>query len=83
MAIGHAGYLQHTADIIAVTRSIAQGVEKIPGLKLLGDAEAMIVCFTGRRYSSRMNKIKSDLESLTVRTICFNQERRMPSIFTV
>ena len=47
MAIGHAGYMQHTADIMAVTRSIAQGVGKIDGLKLLGNAEAMIVCFTG------------------------------------
>jgi hypothetical protein len=47
MAIGHAGYMQHTADIMAVTRSIAQGVGKINGLKILGNAEAMIVCFTG------------------------------------
>ena len=45
MAIGQEGYLKHTKDIVEATRFIAEGVKEIEGLTLLGNAEAMIVCF--------------------------------------
>ncbi|KAJ1410668.1 pyridoxal phosphate-dependent transferase [Ochromonadaceae sp. CCMP2298] len=45
MAMGEEGYNQHTRDILAVTQFIASGVRGIEGIRLLGLAEAMIVCF--------------------------------------
>lgn len=45
MALGKAGYREHSKEIITCTRKIAAGVREIQGLKLLGDAVAMIACF--------------------------------------
>lgn len=46
MALGLNGYLKHTKEIYDVTNAIAEGVEKIEGLHLLGGRpNAMIVCF--------------------------------------
>ena len=39
--------MKYTKEIMEATRFITKGVEKIPGLKLVGSCEAMIVCFTG------------------------------------
>lgn len=47
MSIGEEGYMQHTKDIMEVTRTIANGVSKIKGIKLCCPAEAMVVCFDG------------------------------------
>ena len=47
VSLGMEGYCKHAEQILKCTRTIAAGVEKIGGLKLLGKAEAMIVCFTG------------------------------------
>lgn len=47
MALGEEGYLKHTRDIIETTRRIADGVSKIYGLQVIGNAEVMIVCFIG------------------------------------
>lgn len=45
VAMGEDGYKAHVKDILRTTRTIAQGVQSIEGLRLLGDAAAMIVCF--------------------------------------
>lgn len=45
--MGEEGYLRLVRDILETTRQIAEGVLEIDGLRLLGDAAAMIVCFTG------------------------------------
>ena len=45
--MGEEGYLRLVKDILDTTRRIAEGVGEIVGLRLLGDAAAMIVCFTG------------------------------------
>ena len=45
MSLGEDGYLKHTKDILNSTKILAEGISKIKGLYLLGDAEAMIVCF--------------------------------------
>lgn len=47
MCLGEEGYLKHTKDILNTTKILAEGISKIKGLYLLGDAEAMIVCFNG------------------------------------
>ena len=47
VSVGEEGFLKHTKEIMEATRFITKGVEKIPGLKLVGSCEAMIVCFTG------------------------------------
>lgn len=44
MHLGEEGYLKHTKDIMESTRTIAEGVAEIKGLKLLGGTKAMIVC---------------------------------------
>lgn len=48
MALGEEGYLKHVDDIMRTTQAIARGVRDIPCIELLGEAEAMIVCFGGR-----------------------------------
>lgn len=46
MSLGDEGYLKHTKSIMEATQLIADGVaHSIPGLKLYGQPEAMIVCF--------------------------------------
>ena len=47
MAIGEQGYLNHTKEILLTKEKIATGIRAIPGLSILGGAEAMIVCFVG------------------------------------
>ena len=48
MALGESGYKKHTQDILDTTRAVMEGVRKIPGLRLLGDSAAMIVCFASQ-----------------------------------
>jgi len=45
MALGEEGYKAHTRDILDTAREVARGVRAIPGLRLLGESAAMIVCF--------------------------------------
>jgi sphinganine-1-phosphate aldolase len=47
LAMGEDGYVEMTRRIMETTREIAEGVQRIDGLSLLGQAEAMIVCFSG------------------------------------
>jgi glutamate/tyrosine decarboxylase-like PLP-dependent enzyme len=49
MALGREGYLLHAEQVMQVAAAIKAGVQRIEGLKVLGPAEAMIVCFTGIR----------------------------------
>ncbi len=48
VALGEEGYLKHTKDIIATTKIISDGVRSMPDLYLLGNADAMIVCFDSK-----------------------------------
>jgi sphinganine-1-phosphate aldolase len=47
VALGEEGYLQHTKDIMDCTKRLADGIRKIDGLQVIGNAEVMIVCFVG------------------------------------
>jgi glutamate/tyrosine decarboxylase-like PLP-dependent enzyme len=57
VAMGEEGYLELTAGIMETTRAIAAGVRAIPGLRVLGRAEAMIVCFAGDRDSVNVYRV--------------------------
>lgn len=46
--MGEEGYQDLVKNILETTRTIADGVRAINGLQLLGNAEAMIVCFAGK-----------------------------------
>jgi hypothetical protein len=39
--------MKNSKAIMDATQRIVRGVKAIPGLKLVGGCEAMIVCFTG------------------------------------
>ena len=44
--LGESGYLQHTANILNTVSTIHKGiVSSIPDLEIMGQSEAMIVCF--------------------------------------
>lgn len=45
VTMGEQGYKEHVKEILDCTRTISQGVREIEGIRLLGDAAAMIVCF--------------------------------------
>eukprot|EP00981_Chlorochromonas_danica_P003282 scaffold636_cov170-Ochromonas_danica.AAC.4 len=45
MSLGQKQYRAHTTDIFHTARRIADGVRRIPGLKICGEVDAMIVCF--------------------------------------
>lgn len=47
MTLGMKGYVKHAKEIMDTTRIIAEGVKKIDGITLLGNVDAMIVCFGG------------------------------------
>eukprot|EP00597_Dinobryon_sp_UTEXLB2267_P004357 CAMPEP_0170076044 /NCGR_PEP_ID=MMETSP0019_2-20121128/13082_1 /TAXON_ID=98059 /ORGANISM="Dinobryon sp., Strain UTEXLB2267" /LENGTH=501 /DNA_ID=CAMNT_0010287421 /DNA_START=333 /DNA_END=1838 /DNA_ORIENTATION=+ len=48
MALGREGYLRHAEQVLQVAANIKEGVQRVQGLTLLGPADAMIVCFTGK-----------------------------------
>lgn len=43
--LGWEGYMKHTRDILESVRLIAEGVARIDGLEVIGQSQAMIVCF--------------------------------------
>ena len=45
--MGEEGSVRLVKDVLETTRLIAGGVREIEGLRLIGDAAAMIVCFAG------------------------------------
>ncbi len=45
MSLGYKGYMQNATAILKTTKELATQVKAIPGVKLLGNYEAMIVCF--------------------------------------
>ena len=45
MALGYKGYVKNARAILSTTRELAAQVKATPGIKLLGNHEAMIVCF--------------------------------------
>lgn len=49
MSIGEEGYKHFAGEIMETAREIVEGIRAIPELELLGDAPAMMVCFTGRQ----------------------------------
>lgn len=53
VAIGEEGFLENTRNIIETTRAIGRAVAKIPELEVIGNVEAMIVCF--RSATSEVN----------------------------
>lgn len=55
VAMGEEGYLRHTKDIVETTKLISDGLREIKGLKQLGNAEAMIVCFSSTKEEEGLN----------------------------
>lgn len=53
VTIGEEGFLNNTRNIIETTRSIGRAVANIPELEVIGNVEAMIVCF--RSASDQVN----------------------------
>jgi sphinganine-1-phosphate aldolase len=53
VSIGEDGYLRQTRDIMETAKLIGEGVRNIPGLKVMGAVEVMIVCFASD--NSRLN----------------------------
>lgn len=47
VTIGEEGFMKNTRDILETAREIGRGIERIPGLELVGNVEVMIVCFRG------------------------------------
>lgn len=45
LRVGEEGYVDATRQIIAAARTIADGIRKIPGLKLMGQPEVCVVAF--------------------------------------
>ena len=45
MSLGYSGYLKNAKAILRTTKELAEEVRRVPGVKLLGQYEAMIVCF--------------------------------------
>lgn len=50
-SIGRRGFRERTRKILHCTRAIARGVQDIPGLFLMGDQRAMIVCFGAKGFN--------------------------------
>ena len=45
MSLGYKGYSKNAQAILATTKELANEVKLVPGIKLLGNNAAMIVCF--------------------------------------
>jgi len=45
VALGEDGYMKHTKGILDTVKILKQGISTIEGLQVVGEAEAMIVCF--------------------------------------
>lgn len=55
VALGERGYSERVSAILGATAAIAAGVRAIPGLRLLGPADTIIVCFAIDTTSGREN----------------------------
>jgi glutamate/tyrosine decarboxylase-like PLP-dependent enzyme len=69
MAMGEDGYTERVQNIMDTTQWIAERVNDIEGLYLLGDPKAMIVCFGSKDYNiyrvgDKMSKMGWSLNSL-------------------
>lgn len=53
VTLGEEGFMRNARDIIETARNIGKGVKNIPELEVIGNVEAMIVCF--RSASSEIN----------------------------
>ncbi|GMI36369.1 hypothetical protein TeGR_g2285 [Tetraparma gracilis] len=51
MAMGEEGYTERVIDIMDTTQWIAEMVNNIEGLYLLGDPKSMIVCFDSKQFN--------------------------------
>lgn len=49
--LGYEGFMQNTKAILEVADEIKQGIEKMDGLYVLGDPQAMVVCFGSREFN--------------------------------
>ena len=63
MVLGEEAYLQHSREIMEVCRTVAEGVKDIPGLRLMGECEAMIVCFDGTNEKTNVYKVADQMSS--------------------
>ena len=54
MSLGHEGFNQCTKGIMDTTALIHEGLKKIPEIEVLGDIDAMILCF-GMTIESKLN----------------------------
>lgn len=50
-ALGMEGFETRTRDILKCTKEIAKGVAAMPELYLMGEANAMIVCFDSKKFN--------------------------------
>jgi sphinganine-1-phosphate aldolase len=54
MTLGHQGYNRCTKGILETTKTIQTGLESIPEIEVLGETDAMILCF-GTKKDSGLN----------------------------
>jgi glutamate/tyrosine decarboxylase-like PLP-dependent enzyme len=59
VSTGQEGFMKNSKAIMDATQRIVRGVKAIPGLKLVGGCEAMIVCFTGAVPTEKGKKRKN------------------------
>jgi sphinganine-1-phosphate aldolase len=72
VALGEEGFMRNARDIIETAREIGRGVAAIPGLEVIGNVEAMIVCFRATKdggvniytVGDKMTKMGWSLNSL-------------------
>lgn len=80
VAMGMEGYCKHAKDIMETTKIIADGVRSIAGLRLLGKAEAMIVCFEGAELDGKRIDIYGMGDAMTKKGWNLNTVYRTTSI---
>jgi sphinganine-1-phosphate aldolase len=51
MTIGMDGYMEYTKGILETAKKIAEGIKRIDGVTLMGEVDAMVVCFSTTKAS--------------------------------
>jgi len=79
VAMGEEGYLMHTKSIWETTARIATGIRSIAGIKLIGEAEAMIVCFASDASVKGLN-VYSVADGMSARGWSLNSLQNPPCV---
>ncbi len=51
MTVGRKGYIEKTRGLATATKTLRAGIEKIPGIVMMGPSDVSVVAFTSEQFN--------------------------------